>query len=53
MQDRRSPIAAKTALTPEDKGPLVLIYPFDAEPGIANPTYFSRSVWQIARVTIE
>jgi hypothetical protein len=37
----------------EDKGPLFLIYPFDAEPALANETYYSRSIWQIARITIE
>jgi hypothetical protein len=37
----------------EDKGPLFLIYPFDAEPAVANETYYSRSIWQIARITIE
>ena len=37
----------------EDKGPLFLIYPFDAEPALANETYYSRSIWQIARITVE
>ncbi len=37
----------------EEKGPLLLIYPFDAEPALANETYYSRSIWQIARITIE
>jgi len=37
----------------EDKGPLFLIYPFDAEPSLANETYYSRSIWQIARITVE
>jgi len=37
----------------EEKGPLFLIYPFDAEPAFANETYYSRSIWQIARITIE
>jgi hypothetical protein len=37
----------------EDKGPLFLIYPFDAEPALANETYYTRSIWQIARITVE
>lgn len=37
----------------EDKGPLFLVYPYDADPALANETYFSRSIWQIAHITIE
>lgn len=37
----------------EDKGPIMLVYPFDADPTLANETYYSRSIWQIARITIE
>ncbi len=37
----------------EDKGPLFLIYPFDAEPAPASETCYSRSIWQIARITVE
>jgi len=37
----------------EDKGPLFLVFPFDAEPTLANETYYSRSIWQIARITVE
>jgi hypothetical protein len=37
----------------EDEGPPPLIHPFDAEPALANETCYSRSIWQIARVTIE
>lgn len=35
-----------------DKGPLFLIYPFDENPDLFNEVYFSRSVWQIARIEV-
>jgi len=40
-------------LTVETKGPLFLIYPFDANPGIATEAYFSRCIWQIAKIEIK
>ena len=36
-----------------DKGPLFLIYPFDKEPSLYNEKYFSRSVWQLNRLTVQ
>ncbi len=42
-----------TPMSVEEQGPLFLIYPFDTEPALANETYYSRSIWQIARITIE
>lgn len=35
-----------------DKGPLFLIYPFDADPSLFNEKYFSRSVWQISKIEV-
>jgi hypothetical protein len=40
-------------LTIETKGPLFLIYPFDEKPEIANETFYSRCIWQIARIEVE
>ena len=40
------------ALTVEEKGPLFLVYPYDSEPQLASETYYARSIWQIARITI-
>ncbi|MFN7725876.1 MAG: hypothetical protein ACK5QH_12485 [Rubrivivax sp.] len=30
-----------------DKGPLFMIYPFDALPELRNPVFYSRSAWQL------
>ncbi|TBW38821.1 hypothetical protein EYW49_08535 [Siculibacillus lacustris] len=35
-----------------DKGPLFLIYPFDAEPALYNEKIFTRSAWQIRSIDI-
>ena len=36
-----------------DKGPLFIIYPFDADRSLYNEVYFNRSVWQIARIDVK
>jgi hypothetical protein len=36
-----------------DKGPLFMIYPFDANPDLYNEKYFSRSVWQIKEIEVK
>ncbi len=36
-----------------DKGPLFLIYPFDAQPDTRNDVYYSRSIWQLVRITVQ
>lgn len=35
-----------------DKGPLFVIYPFDAHPELRNEVVFSRSVWQVKEVKV-
>ncbi|MCA0918695.1 MULTISPECIES: molybdopterin-dependent oxidoreductase [Halomonas] len=35
-----------------DKGPLFVVYPFDDEPELKTNIYFSRSVWQVARIEV-
>jgi hypothetical protein len=35
-----------------DKGPLFIIYPFDANPELQNSTYTSRCAWQVQRITV-
>jgi len=35
-----------------DKGPLFVIYPFDAHPELRNEVIFSRSVWQVKAVKV-
>jgi hypothetical protein len=40
-------------LTVRDKGPLWLLYPFDAKPDLKTEVYFGRSVWQIKSLEIK
>jgi hypothetical protein len=35
-----------------DKGPLFIIYPFDARPELRNAVYFSRSAWQLRAIEV-
>jgi hypothetical protein len=35
-----------------DKGPLMLVYPFDLDADLYNEKYFSRSVWQIKEIEV-
>ena len=30
-----------------DKGPLLIIYPFDAQPELRSAIHYSRAVWQL------
>jgi hypothetical protein len=36
-----------------DKGPLFVIYPFDANPELQSQTYYARSVWQVAKIVLK
>lgn len=40
-------------LTVRDKGPLFVIYPFDRFPELRNELYYSRSIWQLRRLTVQ
>jgi hypothetical protein len=35
-----------------DKGPLFIVYPFDSNPDLKNQKFYSRSVWQVARLEV-
>lgn len=35
-----------------EKGPLMVVYPFDKEPRLYNERYFARSVWQIREIEV-
>lgn len=35
-----------------DKGPLFMIYPFDAQPDLHNPVHYSRSAWQLRTIEV-
>jgi hypothetical protein len=36
-----------------DKGPLFIIYPFDSSKELNSEMFYSRSAWQVRRITIE
>ena len=36
-----------------DKGPLFIVYPYDSKPELKSHTYYGRSAWQLARMTVE
>lgn len=36
-----------------DKGPLFVIYPYDADKTLKTETYFSRSAWQVRQIAID
>jgi hypothetical protein len=35
-----------------DKGPLFLVYPFDSMPELKHQRFYSRAVWQVARLDV-
>lgn len=39
-------------MTVRDKGPIFVIYPFDREDRLETQTYYSRSAWQVTRLSI-
>jgi len=40
------------AMSVREKGPIFVIYPFDAEPSLFNEKYFNRSVWQVKAIEV-
>ena len=36
-----------------DKGPLFVVYPYDSDAALRNETFYTRSPWQVAAITIE
>lgn len=40
------------AMSVRDKGPLMLVYPFDKDSALYNEKYFGRSVWQIKEIEV-
>ena len=39
-------------LSPRDKGPLWMIYPYDQKPEYKNEVSYSRSVWQLTEIEV-
>lgn len=40
-------------LTPKDKGPLFVVYPYDSRPELQSVQYYGRSVWQLKSLKVE
>ncbi len=36
-----------------DKGPLFIVYPYDSKPELKSQTYYGRSAWQVAKLTVK
>ncbi|MCA0423076.1 MAG: oxidoreductase [Proteobacteria bacterium] len=36
----------------KDKGPLFIVYPYDSDSELKSQKYYSRSAWQVARLTV-
>jgi hypothetical protein len=36
-----------------DKGPLFIVYPYDSSPELKSQKFYSRSVWQVARIDVK
>ncbi|NEX45807.1 molybdopterin-dependent oxidoreductase [Pseudotabrizicola algicola] len=39
-------------LSPRDKGPLWMIYPYDTNPAYKNEVSYSRSIWQLTSIEV-
>lgn len=39
-------------MTVRDKGPIWLIYPYDAQPEYQSETHYARSIWQLDRLEV-
>ncbi len=35
-----------------DKGPLFIVYPYDSSPELQNQVYYSRSAWQVSKLSL-
>ncbi|OWQ90374.1 hypothetical protein CDN99_13530 [Roseateles aquatilis] len=40
-------------ITVRDKGPLILIYPFDRHPELNRQVYINRTIWQVHEIVLE
>lgn len=53
---RYDPIMARridgSVLSVRDKGPLFIVYPFDARPETNNEVFIARSVWQVSGIEV-
>ena len=40
-------------LTPKNKGPLFVVYPYDSKPELQSVRFYERSIWQLKALRIE
>jgi len=40
-------------LTPKNKGPLFLVYPYDSRPELQSIRFYERSIWQLKSLRVE
>lgn len=40
------------AMSPREKGPLWIVYPYDSNVDYQSETIYSRSIWQLARIDV-
>ncbi len=40
-------------LTPKNKGPLFIVYPYDSKPELQSVRFYERSIWQLKALRIE
>ncbi|WP_374378445.1 molybdopterin-dependent oxidoreductase [Dongia sp.] len=40
-------------LSIRDKGPIFVIYPYDSDPVLQHDVYYTRSVWQVDKLTLK
>ena len=40
-------------MSPRDKGPLWIVYPYDSDAKYRNEVTYSRSIWQLDRLTVK
>jgi hypothetical protein len=41
------------AMSVREKGPLWIVYPYDADPAYQSETIYARSIWQLDRIRVE
>jgi len=40
-------------LTPKNKGPLFIVYPYDSKPELQTVRFYERSIWQLKSLQVE
>jgi len=40
-------------LTPKNKGPLFVVYPYDSKPELQTVRFYERSIWQLKALRLE